>query len=241
MLTLKSLTILSLTIFLYFKKFSGLICFLISSSLTPLSRISVIMTANFSLAWFVTSVSGTCTSNTSERASERALLRAGVNSLASSASTALRNSSCNDSAVKPARTLLANSSVTSGRVRWEASKISMSKRAVLPANVLSRRFTGNVTLISRLSPTEAPMIPSTRPSMYRPFPIMTSTSSPDAAFGRGSPLVPSSLAMYPTMFTRQASPSPNVVPSGAGARVAYRSRKSFNALSNFFWSNGLRL
>mmetsp|Transcript_14152 Transcript_14152/g.40334 ORF Transcript_14152/g.40334 Transcript_14152/m.40334 type:complete len:235 (-) Transcript_14152:1071-1775(-) len=143
--TLKSLMMSSFTIFLYFSKFSGLICFLISSSETPLLRMSVIIMANLSRAWLVTSVSGTSTSRTCANAADRAALRAGTNSLASSASTALRSSSSRLSLVNPDRTISANSSVTSGRVRLEASSTETSKTAFFPANVLSRSASGKVT------------------------------------------------------------------------------------------------
>mmetsp|Transcript_37160 Transcript_37160/g.90117 ORF Transcript_37160/g.90117 Transcript_37160/m.90117 type:complete len:201 (-) Transcript_37160:792-1394(-) len=196
----------SLTMFLYLRKFSGLIWFLISSSATPLLRMSVIIMANFSRAWFVTSVSGTSTSIISDNAAASAAFRAGVYSLASSLSTAFCNSSFRLCASKPARTSFANSSVTSGRERFDASKTSTSNSAFFPANVLSRRAVGNVTETVFVSPTCAPTIPSTSPVMYRPSPRMTSTRSPDAASGNFSPFSPASVAMYPSILTTHASP-----------------------------------
>mmetsp|Transcript_16374 Transcript_16374/g.35893 ORF Transcript_16374/g.35893 Transcript_16374/m.35893 type:complete len:213 (+) Transcript_16374:2033-2671(+) len=203
---LKSRIISSFTISLYLLKFSGLICFLISSSETPPSRISAIIAANFSRAWPVTRVSGTSTFITLAKPSPMALFRAPAYSFASSWSIAFFNSSIKESAVNPALTLAANSSVRSGTDRDEALRTSTSKMACLPAKVLSRSLSGKLTETCRVSPTLAPTSPSTSPSMYRPGPKTTSTLSPEAAFGNGSPFSPSAVAMYPTILTLQASP-----------------------------------
>mmetsp|Transcript_27298 Transcript_27298/g.49594 ORF Transcript_27298/g.49594 Transcript_27298/m.49594 type:complete len:233 (-) Transcript_27298:543-1241(-) len=219
--TRKSLQISSLTTFLYWTKFSGVMSFLISSSAIPLSRMSVIMTAYFSRAELVTRVSGTSTSILSASALARASFRSSTNSFASSSSMAFRSSFSRSAAVIPARTFSANSSVTSGVERWDASLTVTSKIAFLPARVLSLNFSGKETVTILVSPTLAPTRPSTRPSMYRPGPKMTSTSSPLAALGRGSAFeTPSSAAMNPTMLTTHASPMASAPPSSIGARVA---------------------
>mmetsp|Transcript_105794 Transcript_105794/g.158351 ORF Transcript_105794/g.158351 Transcript_105794/m.158351 type:complete len:230 (+) Transcript_105794:413-1102(+) len=204
--TLKSRTIPGLTTFLYLMKFSGVICFLISSSATPLLLISDIIMAYFSRAWLVTNVSGTSTSMTSERAADNALFLAGANSLESSLSIAFVNSSLSVSAVNPARTFSANSSVNSGRVRFDASRTVTSKMALFPAKFLSRRASGKRTETVFVSPTLAPTRPSTKPVMYLPSPNTTSTRSPLAASGKASPFSPSAVAMKPSMFTTHASP-----------------------------------
>ena len=81
-------------------------------------------------------VSGTSTSKHLERAAPRASFRAPMYSSASWESTALRSSSWRDSEVRPGRTVLANSSVSSGRMRLDADMISTSKMACLPARSL---------------------------------------------------------------------------------------------------------
>mmetsp|Transcript_22779 Transcript_22779/g.47541 ORF Transcript_22779/g.47541 Transcript_22779/m.47541 type:complete len:222 (+) Transcript_22779:603-1268(+) len=206
MLTLKSLTISGFSISLYLLKFSGLISCLISSSAMPLERISVMNMAYFSRAWLVTSVSGTSASMIPARALAKASLRAPMYSWASWVSTALRSSSLRDSAVSSGRTWAANSSVISGRMRLEAERMVTSKMASFPARSLFFRASGKRTLTVFVSPTFPPSNPSTNPSIYRPLPKITSTSSPLAASGNGSPFSPSAVAMYPTIFTLHASP-----------------------------------
>mmetsp|Transcript_1367 Transcript_1367/g.3451 ORF Transcript_1367/g.3451 Transcript_1367/m.3451 type:complete len:255 (-) Transcript_1367:866-1630(-) len=206
MLILKSVTMSGLLMSLYLMKFSGLIIFLISSSAMPLSRMSVIIIAYFSLAWLVTRVSGTSTSMVSARLLPRASLRTPIYSWASWESTALRSSSRRSSVVRPGRTSSANSSVISGSVRFEAERMVTSKMASFPARSLFFKAAGKRTFTVLVSPTFPPSNPSTSPSIYLPGPMITSTLSPLAASGSGSPFSPSDVAMYPTMFTLQASP-----------------------------------
>mmetsp|Transcript_21960 Transcript_21960/g.43884 ORF Transcript_21960/g.43884 Transcript_21960/m.43884 type:complete len:207 (-) Transcript_21960:762-1382(-) len=192
---LRSLTMPSREMSLYFSKFSGETSFLISESGDPLSLISVSMRANFSLAWMVTRVSGMTMSIFSARALSMAAFLTPTNSRASSASTASLISSMSFSTFIPGRMLLANSSSISGRVRVSTESTVTSKMAVLPARVLSLRPMGKVTVTSRVSLIWAPTRPSTRPSMYLPVSMTTSTWSPEAALGKGSPLAPASVAM----------------------------------------------
>mmetsp|Transcript_18462 Transcript_18462/g.38458 ORF Transcript_18462/g.38458 Transcript_18462/m.38458 type:complete len:231 (-) Transcript_18462:807-1499(-) len=172
---LRSLSIPPRATSLYFSKFSGVTSFLISASGVPLSLISVSMTAYFSRHCIVMRVSGTTISIFSARAFSRAVLRAAVNTLASSESTAVLISSMRPSLVRPGRIALANSSSSSGRVLVSTDKMVTSKIAVLPASVLSLRKGGKVTLTSRTSSTLAPIMPSTKPSMYFPVSMTTST------------------------------------------------------------------
>mmetsp|Transcript_35278 Transcript_35278/g.81706 ORF Transcript_35278/g.81706 Transcript_35278/m.81706 type:complete len:213 (+) Transcript_35278:758-1396(+) len=208
--------------------------FLISASAVPLSRISVMVMVYFSRACWVSTVSGHSTSMRAARALERAALRASVYSEASSSLMALVSSAVRSARVMPGRTSPAKASSRVGRVRVLAWRTLTSKMARFPARVLSLSRSGKLTPTVLSSPTLAPTSPSTNPSMYRPSPKMTSTSSPLAAAGRGSALVtPSSAAMYPTIFTTAASPIAKVAdPSSMGDRIAYRSRRSSNDLSN---------
>mmetsp|Transcript_9292 Transcript_9292/g.20969 ORF Transcript_9292/g.20969 Transcript_9292/m.20969 type:complete len:211 (+) Transcript_9292:894-1526(+) len=209
MLILKSRTMSGLVISLYLIKFSGLINFLISSSSMPELRMSLIITAYFSLAWFVTSVSGTVTSMISAMALPSASLRAPMYSWASWESTAVFSSSRSVSAVRPGRTFSANSSVIVGTMRLEAERIVTSKIASFPARSLFFKASGKRTLTVLVSPTLPPSKPSTNPSIYLPGPNTTSTLSPLAASGNGSPFSLSAVAIYPTMFTLHASPVAN--------------------------------
>mmetsp|Transcript_7497 Transcript_7497/g.16633 ORF Transcript_7497/g.16633 Transcript_7497/m.16633 type:complete len:233 (+) Transcript_7497:25-723(+) len=207
--TLKSRTMPSTESSLYLMKFSGEIIFLISSSAIPLLRMSVIMSAYFSRAWLVIRVSGTSTSNTPLRALPSASFRAPMYSCASWESTALRSSSLRDSAVRPGRTCSANSSVSSGRIRLEAERISTSKIASFPARSLFLSAAGKRTFTVLTSPTFPSTNPSTNPSIYLPGPNTTSTLSPLAASGNASPFSPLAVAIYPTILTTHASPMTN--------------------------------
>jgi len=122
---------------------------------------------------------------------------------ASCLSTALRRSSLTPLASRPGRIFLASSSSIGGTVQTCASFTVTSKTAFFSARVSSLKpyhyripSIDKVTKTVLVSPTLAPTNHSTNPSMYRPGPKTTSTLSPLAAFGRGSPLdTPSSTAI----------------------------------------------
>lgn len=91
---------------------------------------------------------------------------------------------------------------------------------------------GKRTFTVLVSPTFPPSNPSTSPVMYLPLPKITSTLSPLAASGNGSPFSPSAVAMYPTIFTMQASPVASACDSSSyGSNLAYLSVRSRIAAS----------